>query len=57
MVITYREREFIDKYRCIDTPRKIRLFNTWIVGGLLYGYKNQFEVVTIPLDMIDKKEG
>ena len=47
VTITYRVRTFIDRFRCIDRENKITLFRTWESGGLLYGYKDRFNVVTI----------
>lgn len=47
MKVTYRERNFIDKYRCIDRPIT-RNFNTrWEVGGLIYFKLGQFTIFSI----------
>jgi hypothetical protein len=34
-------------FKRIDTEKTVNLIKSWEVGGLLYGYKNQFEVVSI----------
>lgn len=47
MKVTYRERNFIDKYRCIDRPIT-RNFNTiWEFGGLIYFKLGQFTIFSI----------
>lgn len=51
-VITYRERRMIDRFTCIDTPRKTCLLRPWIVSGLLYGYLDRFNVKAISIDDI-----
>lgn len=56
MLVTYRERHFLDRYRCIDTVRKIRIERTFESGGLLYGYTDRFNVVSIPKEFIEKIE-
>lgn len=50
--ITYRERRMIDRFTCIDTPRKTRLIRPWIVSGLLYGYLDRFNVKAVSIDDI-----
>lgn len=47
MKVYYRERNYIGDYKAIDTEKAVTLNNSWIVGGLLYGYKNRFEIVAI----------
>lgn len=54
--IKYRERHFIDKFRCIDYERQVTLYKTWIQGSLLYGYKDRFNIVTIALDDIIERQ-
>ena len=46
-----RGREF-DFRRVGDHIEEITLFRCWWVGGLLYGYKDRFNVVTICKDDI-----
>jgi len=55
-LITYRERVYLDNYRCIDYERKCIMRRSWIVGGLLYGYINQFNVKSIALEDIISRE-
>lgn len=51
-VITYRERQMITRFTCIDREQKARLCRPWIVSGLLYGYLDRFNIVTISIDDI-----
>lgn len=51
-IIAYRERQMIDRFTCIDSERKTRLFRPWIASGLLYGYLDRFNVKAIPIDDI-----
>lgn len=50
--ITYRERHMIDRFICIDIPRKISIIRPLVVSGLLYGYLDRFNVKTISIDDI-----
>lgn len=36
---TYRERHYIDRFRCYDIMHSVILYDTWQVGGIIYGYK------------------
>ncbi|MBR5316028.1 MAG: hypothetical protein IKU44_04475 [Firmicutes bacterium] len=56
MLVTYRERTMIDRFTCIDRLRQVRLLKSWEVGGLLYGYKDRFNVVSIEKEMIESIE-
>lgn len=56
MKVTYRERRMIDRWRCIDYTRTVHLCKAWRSGGLLYGYVNEFQTVTIPVEMIIEQE-
>lgn len=47
MKVYYRERNYIGDYKAIDTEKSITIERAWNVGGLLYGYKNRFEVVAV----------
>ena len=47
MRIKYRERIFIDSYRCIDTIKEINAIRMFESGGLLYIYRNRYNIVTI----------
>ena len=46
-LVTYRDRNFIDRFRCLDHPRRVRISRPWWSGSLLYGYVDRFNVVTI----------
>lgn len=52
MKIRYIEKGKPFDFKRIDHERTITLYNTWKVGGLLYGYRDRFNVVTIPLEDI-----
>ena len=52
MIITYRERRYIDKYTVIDTIAKVECEYAWTIGGLLYCRINRFAVKTIALEDI-----
>ena len=52
MIITYKDRQFLDRFRCIDKIKKVSLFKTWKSGGLLYGYKNEYQVISLDIDFI-----
>ena len=48
-------RRYIDKYACIDTPKKPFTLNKFTVsGGLVYYKKNQFEWANFSIDDIDQ---
>lgn len=53
MKITYlvRGREF-DFKRIGDHNETITLFRCWVSGGLLYGYRDRYNVVSIPVEDI-----
>ena len=56
MKVIYKSRRFLDRFTCIDTVCTVNLIKSWENGGLLYGYKNRFEIVAIEKDMIVKIE-
>ena len=53
--VTYRERHFLDKYRCIDYTREL-FANSYFVGGIskeLYYFRlNEFNYKTLGLEEI-----
>ena len=53
--VTYRERHFIDKYKCIEYTREL-LANSYFVGGIsgeLYYFRlNEFNYKTLGLEEI-----
>ena len=40
--IIYRERVFIDKYKCIDYKKEFRAWSYWQFGGLYYFKVDRF---------------
>lgn len=56
MKITYIEKGRVFDYKRIDQIKTITLYKTFESGGLLYGYKNQFEIVSIEKEDIIKME-
>lgn len=54
--ITYRKRRLIDRFKCFEWEEQITMYNTWQVGGLLYGYTAPYNTITIDIDMIIKIE-
>lgn len=38
--------------RCGDHLERVTLCRTWEAGGLLYGYRDRFNIVSIPLEDI-----
>lgn len=57
MTVKYIERRMIDRFKCIDTEKEIRLNRPFRSGGLLYGYIDRFNVVSIESDMIISIDG
>lgn len=49
MIVTYKERNFIDRFRCIDTERKFYALCKWKPErtSLWYFRVNEFNVRTI----------
>ena len=52
MLVTYIERQFLDKYRCIDTERTFRARSSFSQGGLTYFRINQFDYKVVDTDKI-----
>lgn len=53
--ITVNELIPIDRYRAYKRTYKITLHNTWVVGGLLYGYRDRYNIECIALnDIIER---
>lgn len=57
MIIEYVERRMLNRYTCIDSFRRVKLLKTFTSGGLLYGYVNQFNIISIDRDMIVSIDG
>lgn len=49
MKVVYRQRVFLDRFRCIDRERKAFLVRHWWSenGNLLYGYVDRFNTICI----------
>lgn len=52
MKVTYLEKDVPFDYKRIDHERTVYLYRSWRSGGLLYGYVDRFNIVTIELDSI-----
>lgn len=52
MKIVYRARQFIGRHSCIDSEETVCIRNAWEDGGLIYGYKDRFNVVAISKESI-----
>ena len=40
--VTYRERIFIDRFKCIDYKKELKAWSYWQTGGLYYFKVNRF---------------
>lgn len=47
MIITYRERYFIDRFRCIDRTIKISVLSYFTQGSLIYAKVDAFNIKVI----------
>lgn len=54
--VYYRDRFQIDSWRVRDVSRSVVLSRCWFAGGLLYGWRDRFNVVTLSRDLIDSIE-
>lgn len=54
--VCFRERVQIDSWRVRDVARSVVLRGCWFSGGLLYGWRDRFNVVTLSRDLIDSIE-
>lgn len=52
MKVTYIKRGKPFDYKRIDRERSVYLYKSWRSGGLLYGYVDRFNIVTIEIDSI-----
>ncbi len=57
MFVVYIQRQYLDKYRCIDRVKTVNICRTFENGGLLYGYIDRFNTITIDKDMIISIDG
>lgn len=47
MIVTYLEHGPVHDFKRTDTTRKVKIYRPWTVGGLLYGYRDQFNIICI----------
>lgn len=47
MIITYRERHYIDRFRCIDHKIKISVLSYFVQGSLIYAKVDAFNLKVI----------
>lgn len=57
MKVVYRERVFIDNYKCIDYTRTIKFLKAWKNNNILYGYIDSFNIKAISIEDIISVEG
>jgi len=50
--IVYRERHYLGDFKAVDYTRSVVLNNTWQSGGLLYGYRDRYNVMCIATEDI-----
>lgn len=56
MKITYIEKGVPFDFKRIDSVKTVNVSRTWKSGGLLYGYKDRYNVVAIATEDILKIE-
>jgi hypothetical protein len=56
MKITYIEKGQVFDFKRIDKIKTVTLYKTFESGGLLYGYKDRFNIVCIAKEDIIKME-
>ena len=57
MKVTYIEKGRPFDFKRIDTVRTVYLERTWKSGGLLYGYTDRFNVMSIAIeDIVEMQE-
>lgn len=52
MKVTYRDRVFIDQYRCIDYERTINPIKSFRNGNILYCYIDRYNIKSISIEDI-----
>ena len=50
--VTYRERVFIDRFRCIDYKKELKALSYWRSGDLYYFRLNEFNYKTLSKEEI-----
>ena len=56
MKITYIDKGPVFDFKRIDTVKTITLYKTWKSSGLLYGYKDRFNIVCLAMEDIINTE-
>lgn len=52
LIVTYIDRQFIDRFTCIDTEKTIKALSMFVQGGLTYFKINCFNYKTIETNFI-----
>lgn len=52
MIVTYRDRHFLDRFRCIDTVRSFRAISSFVQGGLTYFRVDRYNYKVIETNFI-----
>ena len=52
VTVVYRTRNFIDRFKCIETKQTLKAIKFFKWGNLYYFYKDRYNTVTIPADDI-----
>ena len=52
MKVTFRDRVFIDQYRCIDHERTIKPIKSFRNGNILYCYIDRYNIKAISIEDI-----
>ena len=50
--VKYRVRTFTSRFTCYDREETTYLLKPWRVGGVLYGYRDRFNVIALSDDDI-----
>ena len=50
--VIYKQRRFLDKYRCIDTVAQRYFIYSWVVGALTYFKENEFNTFSVATEDI-----
>ena len=52
MLVKYRDRNYIDKYKCIDSVKTFRALSSFDSGGLRYYKVDAFNYKVVEINMI-----
>ena len=56
IAVTYKDRSFIDRFKCIDRINTLRAFTSFDSGELRYYKVNEFDYKVVEKDMIIREE-